>query len=327
MDWNQIVLNDVWAFNSCMKKYNVDAQIPFETQLDANRIKVFPESFLLYQIRVGDKVKFSKVTGLHKEIRSEIALHRYNAGLDITNFSVRFGYNPFFTLEVDSPNGWVLQKPNRQIPDYMSLIGVEYGFMGRRDLYFNLNEHHQTLIAAVSGHGKTVLLNTIIDGLIRTPPSKLTFHVIDFKNDMKIDGVRIRDYVTTEDEAFNLIQFLGEEKETRKFRKNEMKRLLVIDEGAEFPKELDKELASIMKLGRSIGLNTIMATQHPTAEQIGKMVARSFTHRIVGRVENTISAKWATGVEDSGADKLLKPGSFLFCTGSNVRRFQVFDDG
>jgi DNA segregation ATPase FtsK/SpoIIIE-like protein len=89
---------------------------------------------------------------------------------------------------------------------------------------------------------------------------------------------------------------------------------------------VDKTLGSIMKQGRSLGVNIIIATQHPTAKQIGEIIAQSFTHRFVGRVYNANSALWATGIERSGAEKLLTRGSFLYCEGS-ATRIQVFSNG
>lgn len=322
--WGQLVTNDVFAFNFTMKKYGVDAKIKFDTQQDANMIKVFPESFISYPISVGEKVKFAKVAGLEKEIKSEIASFRIRAGINIEKLSMRFVYNPLFVLEVDSPGGFFIARPERRQKDYQSLIGVKYDAVGRSDMIYDITQHHQLLIAAVSGHGKSYLLETILDGLYGTPPSKLVLDVVDFKNDLKIDRQRIDNYIHSVEEVSDYIYFLCEEKERRKNFQYQKKRLIVIDEAAEFPKELDAELASIMKLGRSIGLNTIIATQHPTADQIGKQIARSFTHRIVGRVENAMAAKWASGTEASGAQNLLRAGSFLFCHGSEISRFQVF---
>lgn len=99
--WGQLATNDVFAFNFTMKKYGVDAKIKFDTQQDANMIKVFPESFISYPISVGEKVKFAKVVGLEKEIKSEIASFRIRAGINIEKLSMRFVYNPLFVLEVD----------------------------------------------------------------------------------------------------------------------------------------------------------------------------------------------------------------------------------
>ena len=322
--WGQLVTNDVFAFNFTMKKYGVDAKIKFDTQQDANMIKVFPESFISYPISVGEKVKFAKVAGLEKEIKSEIASFRIRAGINIEKLSMRFVYNPLFVLEVDSPGGFYIARPTRRQVDYQSLIGVRYSATGRSDMIYDITQHHQLLIAAVSGHGKSYLLETILRDLYGTPPSKLVLDVVDFKNDLKIDRQRIDNYIHSVEEVSEYIYFLCEEKERRKNFQYQKKRLIIIDEAAEFPKELDAELASIMKLGRSIGLNTIVATQHPTADQIGKQVARSFTHRIVGRVENAMAAKWASGTEASGAQNLLRAGSFLFCQGSEISRFQVF---
>jgi DNA segregation ATPase FtsK/SpoIIIE-like protein len=201
---------------------------------------------------------------------------------------------------------------------------VQYSPNGRSDIFYNVLQHHQTLIAAISGHGKSFLLNTILSDLYNTPPSLLKIDVLDFKNDLKVNTNRVSNFILSDSEIEDYLLFLESEKERRRFVTSESRRLVVIDEAAEIPKEYDEKIASIMKLGRSIGINTILATQHPTANQLGKMIARSFTHRIVGRVENATAAKWATGTEGSGAESLLRPGSFLFCHGSDVKRFQVF---
>lgn len=319
--WGQIVTNDIFAFNLVMEKYKIDASI----LQDPKRIKVFPESFILYPIEVGSKVKFSKVVSLEKEITSEIASFRMRNGFDVSNFSIRFVFNPFFMMEIDSPPGYYIARPlNYNVQNFQSLIGVQYSPAGRSDIFYNVLQHHQTLIAAISGHGKSFLLNTILSDLYRTPPSLLKIDVLDFKNDLKVNYERTSEFISSEGELGDYIQFLEDEKEKRRRIALENRRIVIIDEAAEIPKDYDERIASIMKLGRSIGINTILATQHPTANQLGKTIARSFTHRIVGRVENATAAKWATGTESSGAESLLRPGSFLFCHGSDVKRFQVF---
>lgn len=313
--WGQIISIDIFAFNYIMGKYKLKARII------ESKVKIYKESHISYPIEV-DGIKFSKITGMERELSAEIASMRIRSGINIENLSIRFVFNPLFVMEVDSPPGYYILKPERKISDFQSLIGVQYTALGRSDFFFDLTKHHQTLIAAISGHGKSKLLESILSGLYLTPPSKLVFDVLDFKNDLKT-GERVQNHITEISELNDYIGFISSEKEIRKHEERR-KRLIVIDEAAEIPKEYDAEIASIMKLGRSIGMNVILATQHPTAEQIGKQVARSFTHRIVGRVENSTSSKWATGISDAGAETLLRPGAFLFCHGSDVRRIQVF---
>lgn len=328
MNFQNLSLLEAVAFNKTMQAHGIRAFIDIRTQESAlNSIKIFPEAMIIYKIHVEPGQQFSRIFSLEDEVKSAIGNSRIANGFSIDKLAIRFDNNPFPSLEVDTPSGYKIFSDKMAIKPYTALVGTTYSFTGRQWFEFDLNTHHQTLIAAMSGHGKSVLLSKIANGLSKsTIPVNLTFHVIDFKNDDLAFTKELNHtvhYAYTENEAIEVVKFLTSEKEVRKESSWTKRRLLLIDEAAELPKKLDAEIASIMKMGRSMGLNVIAATQHPTAKQIGEQVARSFTHRFIGRTESASAAMWASGMESSGAELLKKPGSFLYCFGGSATRLQV----
>ena len=332
MNWQRLASVEAVAFNLTMMAHGVRAYIDITTtEAASSAIKIYPEAVIIYTIDIEPGQSFSKVFSLKDEVTAAIAKARIKYNFPIKNLSIRFDNNPLPTLEVDTPPGFKAL-PSKLISEpFTSIIGTSYSIMGRELFRFDLNKHHQTLVAAMSGHGKSVLLRRIANGLMSsTLPSTLSLYVIDLKNDDLVftaDRSHTKMFAYDENGAEAIIERLTLEKEERRASGVWNKRkVLMIDELAELPKRFDEPVASLMKLGRSMGFNVIAATQHPTAKQIGEQIARSFTHRFVGRVESSNAARWASGIEGSGAELLQKPGTFLYCFGGDATRLQVLSD-
>lgn len=331
MNWQRLASVEAVAFNLTMMAHGVKAWIDISNPTSAREsIKVFPEAVIIYTIDIEPGQSFSKVFSLKDEVTAAIARARMKSGFSIKDLSIRFDNNPLPTLEVDTPPGFRVLPNITESEPYTSIIGTSYSVVGREYFEFNLTKHHQTLVAAMSGHGKSVLLTRIAKGLMySTPPSLLSLYVIDFKNDDLVftdERTHTKLFAYDEFGADEIINALTFEKQRRKSEGWNKRIVLLIDELAELPKKFDEPVASLMKMGRSMGINVIAATQHPTAKQIGEQIARSFTHRFVGRVESSVAARWATGIEASGAELLKKPGSFLYCFGGDTTRLQVFNE-
>lgn len=331
MNWQKLASVEAVAFNLTMMAHGVRAYINITSPENArSSIKIFPEAVIIYTIDIEPGQGFSKVFSLKDEVTAAIARGRLKYGFSISNLAIRFDNNPLPTLEVDTPPGYKVAMNSLNSEQFTSIVGTSYSILGRELFKFDLTKHHQTLIAAMSGHGKSVLLKRIANGLIScTPPSLLNLYVIDFKNDdlsFLEERTHTRLYGYDNLSAEEIIDALTFEKEKRKYDKWTKRKVLMIDELAELPKSFDEPVASLMKMGRSMGINVVAATQHPTAKQVGEQIARSFTHRFVGRVESSNAARWATGVEASGAELLKKPGSFLYCFGGDTTRVQVFNE-
>ncbi len=328
-----LALYDARAFNTVMLRYNVGAVVPITSpEVLRDNCRIYPSACCIYKVSVFGSSSFSDVMRYEKEVKSEIALGRKNLGLYDKNISVRFDSEPFLTLEVDPPPGHFLEYDATPQAAHTAAIGRFFRVDGEEPAIFSLLKHHQSLVAAVSGHGKSRLLRNVLIGLARnTPASQLALHIIDMKNDDLVPFKRLphtKDFAWRSDEATQLIADIRGEVDRRISVDNykiKQRHLLVIDEGAELDKACDDTLASIMKLGRSLGVHVLLATQHPTSSQIGAKTAQAFTHRFVGRVASASSASWATGVAGSGAELLKKQGSFLYIYGGDVERFQTFN--
>lgn len=334
----KLALLDAKAFNAVMLRYSVDAVVPVGSpKAMREHCKVFPAGGCFYHVKVMGSTKFNDVMRLEREVKAEIAAERKRQGLYERTMSVRFNSEPFLVLEVDPPPGFDLLYEPLPLQPLQAAVGMTFGIDGAFPMLYDLNVHHQTLVAAVSGHGKSRLLRNCVSGIARTTgPDKVKLSLIDFKNDdlSKFQYLpHTISYAWRTEEANSTIYAIRDEVEKRiaqngKRKKNKSfpdKHLLVIDEGAELDKELDDTLASIMKLGRSLGVHVLLATQYPTSAQIGQKVSQAFTHRMVGRVSSASSAAWATGMGESGAELLRKQGSFLYVFGGEITRFQTFN--
>lgn len=329
----KLALADVGAFNKTMATYGVQARILMRNNEEARaNCKIFPASCCIYLVHIYGTAKFEDVWKYERELKAEVARWRKATGFYDKNLSLRFDSEPFLTLEIDGPPGYLLEYDPVPVGEWQAPVGHVYTIEGAQPMVYDLRKHYQTLVAAVSGHGKSYLLRNCVTGLVHsTTPKELSLRCIDFKNTdlLPYKGLpHCNAFAYRTEDANAIIEELRLEIDKRieddKFVLKQ-RILLVIDEGAELDKAMDGTLASIMKMGRSLGVHVLIATQHPTAKQIGEQIARSFTHRFVGRVDSAQSAFFASGVADSGAQLLRKPGSFLYVFGGQIERFQTFN--
>jgi S-DNA-T family DNA segregation ATPase FtsK/SpoIIIE len=70
-------------------------------------------------------------------------------------------------------------------------------------------------------------------------------------------------------------------------------------------------------------VHLVACTQKPTAQVIGGAMKANFPVRLVGAVAGRDEARYATGVSDSGAEKLEGKGDFLLVAKGESVRFQA----
>ena len=88
-------------------------------------------------------------------------------------------------------------------------------------------------------------------------------------------------------------------------------------------KPVEAAITRIAQRGREAGIHLVACTQKPTAGLIGGAVKANFPVRLVGLVSGSDEARYATGVSNSGAEKLDGKGDFLLVAGGEVVRFQA----
>ena len=339
----QILRADVTGINKALRRFNVNAGVPAASKRQAmQNAMIALSSHCGYRVAFAKGVSFRDVEKYQREILASVAASRRNAKLS-PNTSLRFSTRPEFVVELDSPVDRRLDLPSGRIhlDEYMGLIGRRFGFTGAADEHISLTRHHHTLIAALSGHGKSTVMRSLLSTMLYcTSPERLKVLLIDLKNDDLPPFQRAPHalaYAGDLDTATQLIAYANDIKEERIQRNQEgrppaYRLLIAIDELAELndgknenrPGSLRHTLASLMKTGRSLGINVVAATQYPSSKEIGASVVRAFTHRIVGRVDSATTASFVAGRAGTGAEQLIKPGSFIRIGAGDPVRFQGY---
>lgn len=82
-------------------------------------------------------------------------------------------------------------------------------------------------------------------------------------------------------------------------------------------------LTRLSQRGREAGIHLVACTQKPTAEVLGGAMKANFPVRLVGAVASRDEARYASGIPDSGAEKLEGKGDFLLIAKGESVRFQA----
>jgi S-DNA-T family DNA segregation ATPase FtsK/SpoIIIE len=88
-------------------------------------------------------------------------------------------------------------------------------------------------------------------------------------------------------------------------------------------REVEAILTRISQRGREAGIHLVACTQKPTSALIGSAIKANFPVRLVGAVASKDEARYASGVSDSGAEKLQGKGDFLLVCKGEMVRFQA----
>jgi DNA segregation ATPase FtsK/SpoIIIE-like protein len=103
--------------------------------------------------------------------------------------------------------------------------------------------------------------------------------------------------------------------------------VVVIDEMADLVEAggvgVARSITRLTQRGREAGIHVIGCTQKPTVEAIGSLVKSNFPVRLVGSVASPEDAKVASGLKETGAERLLGRGDFLLVVKGQVTRFQA----
>jgi len=106
-----------------------------------------------------------------------------------------------------------------------------------------------------------------------------------------------------------------------------LERQKVVDELADLlqsgGKPVETALTRLVQRGREAGIHLVSCTQKPTAGLIGGAMKANYPVRLVGAVAGKDEARYATGLSDSGAEKLAGAGDFLLVVKGEALRFQA----
>ena len=279
-----------------------------------------------YLVQLGRGQRLRDLANLH----TEIALSLQVAGVLI---STRDGT---VSIEVPRDDSRMVDfdqmvKGLRNIPaPHTTLLGVsDRG--GPLMLYMPSPDVAHVLVAGMTGSGKTELLCTMLAGLAMWAKTReAKFYLVDPKR-RKLASMAGLDAVLEccgVDHVPGLLNRLLAEMERRDTAQHHAPRLyLIIDEVADLVlvggKSVEAALTRLVQRGREAGIHIIAATQRPSAGVIQGLMKANFPVRISGAVNSALDASIATGLPNSGAERLLGKGDMVLAYHGKITRFQA----
>lgn len=256
----------------------------------------------------------------------------------------------FFELYgIDSPSELHVERLWKQNACHKSLA-VPFGIRGRKDI-LNLNLHEKAhgphgLIAGTTGSGKSELIQTYILSLaVNFHPHEVGFLLIDYKGGgmanlfdnmphmlgkiTNLDGsegmralLSIRSELTRRQRVFNEHNVNSINQYTKLFRAGEAKEplphlFIISDEFAELKKEQPdfiSELVSTARIGRSLGVHLILATQKPSGV-VDDQIWSNSKFKIALKVQNESDSNEILRTPD--AARITQPGRAYLQVGNN----------
>ncbi|MEZ4733547.1 MAG: DNA translocase FtsK [Caldilineaceae bacterium] len=280
--------------------------------------------FVRFELTTSLGTKVSKVAALAEEIalalgKREARVYRQNGSI-----SVELPRN-----EVGPVRLLPLCGRLATVPAVTAVLGLE-GNGTPLLLRLTAPDVTHVLIAGTTGSGKTALARTLLTSLaMHNRQGELQLVLIDPK-ERGFGPLAVLPHVlggiaTTPQAAIDRLRWLATEMERRDQSKVNRPILVVaIDELADLlqtgGREIETILTRLSQRGREAGIHLVACTQKPTSALIGSAIKANFPVRLVGAVASKDEARYATGLSDSGAEKLQGKGDFLLiCKGEQVR--------
>ncbi|GIK72199.1 MAG: hypothetical protein BroJett021_11870 [Chloroflexota bacterium] len=304
-----------------------------EAVLERHRVQARVEGgtvtprFVRFRLIADGAAKVSKIKTLADEIAME--LDKREARI----------YREGATIQVEVPRGepepirlLPLCEQLHQVPALTAVLGLEADGTPLM-LRLPAPDVAHVLIAGTTGSGKTALARTLLTSLaMYNRQNQVQLVLIDPKGrglgPLSSLPHTLGAVASTPEAAIDRLRWLVDEMERRDREATNRPALVVgIDELADLLATggamAEKLLTRLGQRGREAGVHLVACTQKPTAQVIGGAMKANFPVRLVGAVAGRDEARYATGVSDSGAEKLEGKGDFLLVAKGESVRFQA----
>jgi len=317
-----------------MKRYSLEQQADrIEMVLHNYRLPaqvwggaVLPNS-IRYYLRTPINVRVQKVAALAEEIALALGVPQASVFRDKDRINVEV---PRTTPGVIHFSAILQQLPRRMTP-LQGVLGQDGDGL---PLLLRLDAPVVThvLIAGTTGSGKTMLMRQFLLSLaLFYRQGRVQLVLIDPKQRGLRPLAKLphlwRPLASTGKEIRHLLAEVVALMEKRDRQSDGWPKVVVaVDEVAEVAMTAGPPamaaLTRIAQRGREAGIHLVASTQKPTSSLLGPLLKGNFPTRIVGAVANSKDAWTATGVADSGAEKLGGSGQFLAVVRNQITRFQ-----
>ena len=283
--------------------------------------------FVQYQFVAAREVKVKRMVNLSEEVALALGCRTVRI----------YRHQGAFHIEVPRKRA----APVRLLPLCQSLpdVGTDTAVLGVDStgvpllLRLSAPDVVHTLIAGTTGSGKTALARTLLASLAYyNTPDALRIFLIDPKGRgfAPLHGLpHVHGEIVQESRrALWGMEELADEMERRDRQGVSTPTIVLgIDELADLLQTggaaVERVLTRLAQRGRQAGIHLVACTQKPTAGLIGGAMKANFPVRLVGAVASKDEARYATGVTDSGAEKLEGKGDFMLVAKGEVQRFQA----
>ena len=194
-------------------------------------------------------------------------------------------------------------------------------------------EVSHVLVVGTTGSGKTALARTLLTSLCMFNSTEdVVIELIDPKGRglgplTRLPNVRQKVAAETK-AALDRLDGLIAEMERRDQERISRPAIIVgVDELADLiqvgGRPVEGALTRIAQRGREAGVHLVACTQKPSSALIGSSMKANFPVRLVGATASREEARYASGIADSGAEKLEGKGDFLLIARGEAIRFQA----
>ena len=306
-----------------------------------------------FAIKPGHGVRVSKFTELSRDLQLALKAKSLRVfapipgqeavGIQVSNPQPR----PVLFREIVESEKWqdVATWPKNDKPKYPVPILLGKDVAGEA-VVADLTKMPHLLVAGASGKGKSVCLNSIINGLLMTrTPEQLRMILVDPKrtefSNYKAMPHLLVPVVVEAKKVLGALRWAAKEMEQRLVKFSEVGArdiiefndssdvkvpyiVVVIDELADIMtlcgRDVEPVLGRLMALARATGIHLIIATQRPDVKTISGTIKANIPGRVALGTANATDSR--TILDESGAELLCAKGDMLYKSEEGLVRTQ-----
>ena len=283
--------------------------------------------YIQFSVQPHPDARVSKITGLAEEIALALGCRQVRIA--------RQGYLIQVEVPRREPSPVKLVPLCERLPKtplMAAVLGVEDSG-GPLLLRLNAPDVVHVLVAGTTGSGKTALARTMLVSVaLRYRPADVQLVIIDPKG-RGFASLRnlphVREYVAGDSAAAvtQLTRLVAEMESRDRQGVSRPILMVVVDELADLlqtgGKDAEMALNRLAQRGREAGIHLVACTQKPSAALLGSSMKANFPVRLVGAAASREEARCASGITNSGAEKLEGKGDFLLIAKGESIRFQA----